>query len=230
MLSERLKTIADLIPYEETMADIGTDHGFLPVYLIETGRSPNAIATDISEGSLQKAIDLAKGKKLDNMLSTRRGDGLDVIGKAEVDNVIIAGMGGILISDILGKDIEKAKSFKRLILQPRSKIGFLRKWLRDHNFTIERETLVKELDKICEIIVAIPYEEFHDEFPFSIVNSSNKYTLEYLETHLKKNTMILDTIIREKSTTKKVLQIEDRIRHISNLIELYKAERREHEH
>ncbi len=230
MLSERLKTIADLIPYEETMADIGTDHGFLPVYLIETGRSPNAIATDISEGSLQKAIDLAKGKKLDNMLSTRRGDGLDVIGKAEVDNVIIAGMGGILISDILGKDIEKAKSFKRLILQPRSKIGFLRKWLRDHNFTVERETLVKELDKICEIIVAIPYEEFHDEFPFSIVNSSNKYTLEYLETHLKKNTMILDTIIREKSTTKKVLQIEDRIRHISNLIELYKAERREHEH
>lgn len=230
MLSERLKTIADLIPYEETMADIGTDHGFLPVYLIETGRSPNAIATDISEGSLQKAIDFAKGKKLDNMLSTRRGDGLDVIGKAEVDNVIIAGMGGILISDILGKDIEKAKSFKRLILQPRSKIGFLRKWLRDHNFTIERETLVKELDKICEIIVAIPYEEFHDEFPFSIVNSSNKYTLEYLETHLKKNTMILDTIIREKSTTKKVLQIEDRIRHISNLIELYKAERREHEH
>lgn len=232
MLSERLKTIADLIPYEETMADIGTDHGFLPVYLIETGRSPNAIATDISEGSLQKAIDLAKGKKLDNMLSTRRGDGLDVIGKAEVDNVIIAGMGGILISDILGKDIEKAKSFKRLILQPRSKIGFLRKWLRDHNFTIERETLVKELDKICEIIVAIPYEEFHDEFPFSIVNSSNKYTLEYLETHLKKNTMILDTIIREKSTTKKILQIEDRIRHISNLIELYKdkAERREHEH
>lgn len=230
MLSERLKTIADLIPYEETMADIGTDHGFLPVYLIETGRSPNAIATDISEDSLQKAIDLAKGKKLDNMLSTRRGDGLDVIGKAEVDNVIIAGMGGILISDILGKDIEKAKSFKRLILQPRSKIGFLRKWLRDHNFTIERETLVKELDKICEIIVAIPYEEFHDEFPFSIVNSSNKYTLEYLETHLKKNTMILDTIIREKSTTKKVLQIEDRIRHISNLIELYKAERREHEH
>ncbi|MDD7347410.1 MAG: class I SAM-dependent methyltransferase [Clostridiales bacterium] len=230
MLSERLKTIADLIPYEETMADIGTDHGFLPVYLIETGRSPNAIATDISEGSLQKAIDFAKGKKLDNMLSTRRGDGLDVIGKAEVDNVIIAGMGGILISDILGKDIEKAKSFKRLILQPRSKIGFLRKWLRDHNFTVERETLVKELDKICEIIVAIPYEEFHDEFPFSIVNSSNKYTLEYLETHLKKNTMILDTIIREKSTTKKVLQIEDRIRHISNLIELYKAERREHEH
>lgn len=230
MLSERLKTIADLIPYEETMADIGTDHGFLPVYLIETGRSPNAIATDISEGSLQKAIDLAKVKKLDNMLSTRRGDGLDVIGKAEVDNVIIAGMGGILISDILGKDIEKAKSFKRLILQPRSKIGFLRKWLRDHNFTVERETLVKELDKICEIIVAIPYEEFHDEFPFSIVNSSNKYTLEYLETHLKKNTMILDTIIREKSTTKKVLQIEDRIRHISNLIELYKAERREHEH
>lgn len=230
MLSERLKTIADLIPYEETMADIGTDHGFLPVYLIETGRSPNAIATDISEGSLQKAIDLAKGKKLDNMLSTRRGDGLDVIGKAEVDNVIIAGMGGILISDILGKDIEKAKSFKRLILQPRSKIGFLRKWLRDHNFTVERETLVKELDKICEIIVAIPYEEFHDEFPFSIVNSSNKYTLEYLETHLKKNTMILDTIIREKSTTKKVLQIKDRIRHISNLIELYKAERREHEH
>lgn len=228
MLSERLQAIAELIPYKETMADIGTDHGFLPVYLIETGRSPQAIAADISEDSLEKAVQLAREKNMEDALSTRLGNGLEIIDASEVDNIVIAGMGGILISEILGKEPEKTKSFKRLILQPRSKIGFLRKWLRDNDFTIVSETLVKEVDKICEIIVAIPYEDVHDEFPFSLVNSPNKYTLEYLETHLEKYEKLLDKINREKSSTGRAIHIKDKITHLSNLINMYKEERGKH--
>lgn len=230
MLSERLQAIADLIPYEETMADIGTDHGFLPAYLIQSGICPKVIATDISEGSLQKAASLAEDKNLNNTFSTRLGNGLEVVTFSEVDNIIIAGMGGILISEILGKDLEKTKSFKRLILQPRSKIGFLRSWLIKKGFTIEKETLVKELDKICEIIVAVPYNPVHDEFPFSLVNSPNKYTFEYLDTNLKKYKMILDQISNGNGNGSKerACFIRDRVSHLSYMMDVYERERGKH--
>lgn len=162
-LSDRLQMIADNIKPGETMADIGTDHGFLPLYLIEQGISPRVIMTDISEPSLRKGIDGAEilGKNVPEIdiyerCDFRSGDGLTIIRAHEVDNVVIAGMGGLLMTEILGEDISKTLSFKRLILQPRNHSEQLRKWLASNGFNIVREQLVREGKFICEIITAQP--------------------------------------------------------------------------
>jgi len=154
-LSDRLKAIADLIYPGETVADIGTDHGFLPMSLWETGKSPLVILSDVNVGPLKKAeTNIAKyfpGQSFD----LRIGSGLQTLEHGEVDTVVIAGMGGILISDILAEDINKTKSFKRYILQPRNAQKYLRAWLINNGFHITDEKLVREGKFICEIISAV---------------------------------------------------------------------------
>ena len=115
-LTSRLKTIADEIEKGETMADIGTDHGFLPVFLWEKGICPKVVMTDVSSGSLAKARLNCQTLHPEADFDLRLGSGLEVLEPGEVDAVVIAGMGGILMTEILGADIEKAWSFKKIIL------------------------------------------------------------------------------------------------------------------
>ncbi len=157
-LSERLQKIADLIQTGETVADIGTDHGFLPAYLWECGKSPKVVLTDISQSSLQKAVDNVLNMEIPEEILNRsfkfiQGDGIEKIGYGEVDALTIAGMGGILMTEILGADIKKTGSFKKIILQPRNSLGKLRWWLEKNNFKISEEHLVKEGKNICEILL-----------------------------------------------------------------------------
>ncbi|MDO4745653.1 MAG: class I SAM-dependent methyltransferase [Bacillota bacterium] len=158
-LSDRLQVIAGRINKGETMADIGTDHGFLPIYLVENRISPKAIMADISKPSLEKgksnAMMLLKDFNDVNLMDFRVGDGLKAIGRGEVDAIVIAGMGGKLIRDILANDFEHTCSFKKFIFQPRIGQGHLRKWLADNGFCIINEDVVIEGDYIPEIITAI---------------------------------------------------------------------------
>ena len=122
-LTDRLQMIADEIKQGETMADIGTDHGFLPLYLWENGISPSVIMCDISEPSLA---------------------------------IVIAGMGGLLIHDILAADMEKTCSFSKYIFQPRNHAAHLRYWLVSNGFSIVKNQLVREGKFICEVITVLP--------------------------------------------------------------------------
>lgn len=155
-LTDRLQVIADEVQKGETMADIGTDHGFLPLYLWENGISPHVIMCDISEPSLAKAKAAAGAYQFGHELSFRAGDGLTVLDTGEVDVVVIAGMGGYLIRDILAEDPGKTASFSKYVLQPRNHAGTLRHWLASNGFRIARNQLVREGKFICEIITALP--------------------------------------------------------------------------
>lgn len=155
-LTDRLQLIADQIETGETMADIGTDHGFLPLYLWDKGISPSVIMCDISEPSLAKAKAAAGAYQFGNELDFRAGDGLKVLKKGEVHAVVIAGMGGLLIRDILSDDFEKTCSFRKFVFQPRNNAGQLRYWLVNKGFFIRSNLLVREGKFICEIITAIP--------------------------------------------------------------------------
>ena len=155
-LTDRLQMIADGIKRGETMADIGTDHGFLPLYLWENGISPTVILCDVSEPSLAKAKAAAGAYQFGHELDFRAGDGLTVLAAGEVDAVVIAGMGGLLIRDILARDLVKTCSFRKYILQPRNNAGLLRYWLASHNFEITKNQLVREGKFICEIITVKP--------------------------------------------------------------------------
>ena len=155
-LTDRLQMIADEIQQGETMADIGTDHGFLPLYLWEKGISPSVIMCDVSEPSLAKAKAAAGAYQFGHELDFRVGDGLQILKSGEVDDIVIAGMGGLLIRDILAFDLEKTCSFGKFILQPRNNSGILRYWLASHCFDIVKNQLVREGKFICEIITVKP--------------------------------------------------------------------------
>ena len=155
-LSIRLQKIADRIDEGETMADIGTDHGFLPIYLIENDISPSVIMTDVSQLSLMKGSDNLDMLGVDRTRADFRvGDGISVLERGETDAVVIAGMGGMLIRDIMSADMEHTCSFRKYILQPRTRQGHLRKWLLENGFTIIHEDLVEEGRFIPEIITAL---------------------------------------------------------------------------
>lgn len=157
-LSDRLQKIADNISRGETMADIGTDHGFLPIYLFERKISPKVIMADISGPSLEKARrNFAMLQYTDTeRVFFREGGGLSVLEPSEVDDIVIAGMGGKLIIEIMAADICHTCSFKKFILQPRIGQGHLRKWLLENGFAIIDEALVREGKYIPEIITALP--------------------------------------------------------------------------
>lgn len=155
-LSDRLQVIADRVEKNKTMADIGTDHGFLPIYLIQSGKCKKVIATDISMLSLSKAIENAERILKDNkVFEARKGNGLNVLDDGEADTVVIAGMGGKLIRDIMAADLKHTCSFNRFVLQPRIGQGVLRKWLCENGFRIINEDVVHEGSYIPEIITVL---------------------------------------------------------------------------
>ena len=154
MLSPRLKDLAMEVPVGARLADIGTDHGLVPVYLAKNHIVTKVIATDISEGSLQKARELIKAERLDDIIETRLGPGLEVIEPGEVDTIIIAGMGGQLMTQILCESMDVIKACTKLILQPMNAQQQIRRWLVDQGYKIYRECLVKDGKYIYEIIVA----------------------------------------------------------------------------
>lgn len=158
-ISKRLYKLADCIRTGDSVADIGTDHGYVPMLLMKDGRSPHVIMSDISEGSLAKAVETFKLTGLMDKVSEddfRVGDGLETLRPSETDEVIIAGLGGHTIKDILDADIDKSRSFSRLVLQPRKHSGTLRYYLYTHGWETEAEYLAEEGKFACEIITAVP--------------------------------------------------------------------------
>jgi len=167
-LSERLQKIADFIEQGESVADIGTDHGYLPIALRESGKSPFVILSDINAGPLEKARANIERYLPDERFDIRIGSGLETLKPGEVDAVVIAGMGGLLIADILGEDLIKTKTFRKLILQPRTAQNKLRAWLYAHGFAITDEALAREGKYLCEIIAAAPCSDSMKEMPDEI--------------------------------------------------------------
>ena len=153
-LTDRLLKIASLVTEGKRVADIGTDHGYIPVYLLNQGKVPYAILADVNKGPLENARGEVRHNKLLDKVDLRLGSGIEVLEKGEVDEVIIAGMGGILISELLEAKLEVAHSVDKLILQPMQAQNELRKYLLNNGFEILNEVLVKEDFRIYEIIIA----------------------------------------------------------------------------
>ncbi len=211
-LTERLQKIADGIHIGERVADIGSDHGYLPIYLWEKRISNHIIVTDIKKSPLNIAKKNIRGYISKEVMDFRLGSGLEILENAEVDTAVIAGMGGLLIMDILSKDISKSLSFKKIILQPRNAQDKLRKWLVQNGFKIAEENLAKEGKFICEIITVIPgkdkeLEDIYYEIGIKLLENKDplleKFILKKIE--IEKN-ILKDT--KNKSSKNAVKQYE----------------------
>ena len=143
-LSKRLKTIADMIPEGGVLADVGCDHGFLDIYLVQTGKIPGAIAMDVRTGPLAAATAHVKEAGLENKIETRLSDGLGAMLPGEAKTLVCAGMGGPLMQRILRAYPEKTESFQDLLLQPQSEIPEFRSFLRESGYKMIEERIVWE--------------------------------------------------------------------------------------
>ncbi len=155
-LNPRLRKIAELVPPNRCTADIGTDHGYIPIELANKGVALRGIASDINKGPLLRAQENIKKHNMESLIETRLGSGLSTLSPDDAEVIIIAGMGGILISEILKASKEVVNRAKLLILQPMTAVSELRQYLAENNFKIESEHLVAEEDKLYNIIVANP--------------------------------------------------------------------------
>lgn len=158
-LSPRLRSVADLVPPGARLADVGTDHAYLPVWLILQGTLDRAIAADLREGPLERARQTAERYGVAEQLSFRLCDGLAGISPEEADTIVIAGMGGETIAEILSAAPWTAKGSCRLLLQPMTGHAELRTWLNGHGFYIERETLTCEDKTLYITFWAVPGQD-----------------------------------------------------------------------
>lgn len=151
-LSPRLQCIADCVRAGTRLADVGTDHGYLPVWLLQNGRIEDAIASDIHSAPLERARATAARYDLTEKIRFRLCAGLDGIGPDEADTVVIAGMGGETIVEILRSASAWDWNGVTLFLQPMTKAELLRLWLTENGFAISAERLVRDRGKLYPIL------------------------------------------------------------------------------
>lgn len=152
-LTDRLLKIASLVDKDKKIADIGTDHGYIPVYLLNQNKIQYAILGDVNKGPLENAKKEVNKNKLQDKVDLRLGSGIEILKENEVDEIIIAGMGGMLINDILKANEKVAKTTEKLILQPMQAPEELRMFLYQNGYKILDEHLVREEHRLYEIIV-----------------------------------------------------------------------------
>lgn len=143
-ISNRLMTVASLISEGNVLADVGTDHGYVPIYLMEQGKIPRAIAMDINAGPLERAKEHIAGCGMGDYIETRLSDGLEALRAGEAESILIAGMGGGLVIHILEAGEAVAKSAKELVLQPQSELERVRIFLEKNGYVTDAEDMVLE--------------------------------------------------------------------------------------
>ena len=154
MISKRLEMVASFVPQGAVILDVGSDHAYLPIELVERGQIETAIAGEVVEGPYQSAVKNVESHGLKEKIQVRLANGLAAFEEEDQVTVItIAGMGGRLIATILEEGLDKLSNIQRLILQPNNREDDLRIWLQDNGFQIVAESILEEAGKFYEILV-----------------------------------------------------------------------------
>ncbi|MDO5078708.1 tRNA (adenine(22)-N(1))-methyltransferase [Streptococcus minor] len=153
-LSKRLAAVAAYVPKNSRLADVGSDHAYLPLFLVEKGHIDFAVAGEVVQGPYQSALANVTQASKQEQIQVRLANGLAAIDSSDqIDTITIAGMGGRLIADILSAGMDKLANVQRLILQPNNREDELRIWLEENGFQIVAEEIVVENQKFYEILV-----------------------------------------------------------------------------
>lgn len=209
-ISKRLLEIAKYIKGYETLADIACDHGYLGIYAAINFNLKEVLLTDINEMPLASAKENVAKRELNSVIKTKLGDGLAPLDK-DYDVITIAGIGGVLLVQILENDLDKAKRAKRLVLCSNTDTDLVRKYLVENGFMIEREEMIHDY-KYYEIIVAkyigqvVNYTDLEIKYGPVLLKEKSKEFCEYYERQLKLYSgqvdKINDLVSKERLQTK----------------------------
>ncbi len=203
-LSNRMLRVANMVTKGNVACDVGCDHGFVSIYLVKTGISPKAIAMDVRKGPLASARANIEEYELTQYIETRLSDGVTSLLSEEADTLICAGMGGKLMKRILEDGKEKVRRMKELILQPQSELQGLREYLRQQEYLIVKEDMLKEDGKYYPIIKAVPSEkkEFEKEISKMPLKIQDRYGPLLLE---ERNPVLKEFLLKERQVYEDIL-------------------------
>lgn len=225
-LSARLACVASLVPAGARVADIGSDHAYLPAALVLDGKIDFAIAGEVVKGPYENAVHEIKDHQLEGQVIPRLADGLAAIEPADkVDTITIAGMGGSLIASILEKGKDKLTEIKRLVLQPNVGESQLREWLMNNHYQIMTEKIIEEDNHIYEIIVAEPsvvpfrYSKYELDFgPFLLENKGPVFRKKWQE-YLQREAHVIDQMQKaQQPPVKKINEINQFLSQVKEAI------------
>lgn len=200
-LSKRLKWIVEKLNKVEVIMDVGTDHGYIPIYLIKNNIAQKVIASDINKEPLKKARINASLDGVLDKIDLRLGSGLSTLKDKEANGVIIAGMGGNLIRDILECDLNKVENLDYLILQPAQNPEVLRKYLYGNNYEILEEDICLDENQYYEIFKVryksgdyIALDDIFYEISPIMLNNKLPLLKSYIENKIEKNKKVMSFI------------------------------------
>lgn len=227
-LSKRLNSVAKYVENGSRLADIGSDHAYLPCALVEQNKIEFAVAGEVVHGPYERAQKEVRIRELEKSIDVRFGDGLDVVeGVDKINTVTICGMGGTLIKDILIRGFEQLhlKGTEKLILQPNVGEQIVRRFLQEKQYVITAEEILEENGKIYEIIVAessdnpIFYTEKELRYGPYLVNEKSEIFLKKWRFEKEKLTFVKEQIEQSnKDQTDKLSEISENLEEIEELI------------
>lgn len=233
-LSNRMAAVAGLVPIGATACDIGCDHGFVAIYLVEENISPRVIAMDINKGPLLRAREHIESVSLSTYIETRLSDGLEKLVVGEAECMVAAGMGGRLTVKIMDDHPEKLRSLRYLVLQPQSELSFVRSYLRKQGFVIRKEDMVLEDGKFYPMMLAEPVsrereengvngeyqESLEDEFGPCLIRDRHPVLLKYLDWWEGQQRKILKEVLPYPARRAQVEEELGRIRDVRRMMEI----------
>ena len=230
-LSKRLHAVAGLVTEGASVADIGTDHGYIPIYLIQERIASKVIALDVKKGPLERARMHIIGHGLKGQIETRLSDGLREVAPGEVDTMIAAGMGGGLVIHILEDSPETVKEISSFILQPQSEIDKVRRYLNEHGYRIVEERMVEESGKFYPMMRAVhgkeeAYEEYEYLYGKRLVEKKDPVLGRYLQREQNIRESILEQLQRHKNSAtarEREKEVQEEWRKIRQALAHYEA-------
>ncbi|MFI3208170.1 MAG: class I SAM-dependent methyltransferase [Eubacteriales bacterium] len=219
-LSKRLQAVADLVSADEIVADIGTDHGYIPIYLVQSGKCSKVFAMDINEGPYLRAKQHVAGYGLSEQVITRQSDGMKALESGEASAIIIAGMGGGLVIKILEQDRRLWSELNELILQPQSELDKVRTYLIENNWKVIEEKMVFEDGKYYPMMRVtkgqdVPYSRAELEYGRYLLQEKDSILAQFI----KREITLKEDVIRSLEG-KNGIHIETRIAELKEELEI----------
>lgn len=226
ILSKRLQAVANLVPKSQVVADIGCDHAHVAIYLMQNHIAGKVIACDVNKGPLAAAENNIREAGLLELIETRLSDGMSSLGKYEADAVIIAGMGGPLMMNIVSHGLDRLRDGTALVLQPQSEIAAFRHFLYENGLDIQSENMIFEDGKYYPIIMAkfcagtagtFSYDDATEgdyEYGKLLIENRNKKLFGYLEREHEQLKEIRDNLTTNgtsEKVTKRLNEVDKKI-------------------